>query len=142
MDKGTVVHYDVDYEQELFLLLSGQTGEIIPFAQEGEYVKEFLSEKYGALDINWDVIDIECVQLVTSTIEGLTKRWTEMRYGNLYSFVLLHGIYVPYYEWVYELYYAGPQYAYNFDPSTRKCKKIPLPLEVNDRGLSVDALAL
>lgn len=65
-----------------------------------ETLKWFYKER---TDINWDMVDIWCVNEPRLDSSGHQVGHQEnLKFGNLYSYVLSEGIVIPYSEWVYE----------------------------------------
>ena len=66
----------------------------------GEIAIDKLINIWGEQALNLEVIDIDCKV-------GMLQR---IVYGNLYSYVLMNGIVVPYCDWVYDsIYYDSGQ---------------------------------
>lgn len=62
----------------------------------GELAKEFIEKHYGEDKVNSEAIGYKAVFLATSIIIGY-----QIRYENLYSYVLACGMNIPYSQWTY-----------------------------------------
>ena len=137
MEKGVIVHYDVDYEYELLndLTERGASGIYVPVERVCDYILEFITKKYGIDNFNAEAISIRVEEILR---DDKPFPIDELRYGNLYSFVLLHGINVPYYLWVYDDHYVGPNFIYHFHEGSGRCRMEPITQEVHEQIMNRD----
>jgi len=121
-----ICHTDVDYEQELKSLLTFSAQTDCSTEHLTSLVHRFFINKYGEENVHLDALHIE-VSIVCKD-PSISYLW----FGNLYSYVLLSGVCMPYCDWIYENRYYGEDYIYEYDTSglPKKMKLKPLvPIE-------------
>jgi len=81
-------------------------------------VKEMLIGLFGSERLNLDVIETRLIDV--------SGGGYDLAYGNLYTYVLMQGICVPYYEWIYSFAYydSGQNMVYLFDGETGRGQKM------------------
>lgn len=68
---------------------------------------DYMTAIYGEENINKDVVEIWVYKPKGIVISGV--KVDDLRFGNLYSYVLSCSIHVPYSEWIYEEEYVSPK---------------------------------
>ena len=106
----TEVTGEIELEQRILELLSNQVGET--HVTRLDLIKEFLISIYGEEKINLDAID---AKLQIASNEKTFENTCTLSYGNLYTYVLLNNICIPYYEWIYDSHYFGNEYVYTLN---------------------------
>jgi len=128
-----IYHINCNYGKELLALLSGAV--LLPeydVQMCDSIVRDFVIDKYGEHAVNCEAIG---VQLMIHT----SKDQPFLVYDNLYTFVVLSGIAIPYQEWVYDEHYICQVNckAYKYDPQTGLCTtedfEAPLPKWADDK---------
>ena len=114
LPKKTVIHYEGGAAYYNKLKEQYTIKSTAPYAnQTCDYIRELYSNNPL---INYDIVGAWRVELGAS---GNYNQY-DMRYDNLYTYVLLCGVMIPYYNWIYDYHYLGPKYSYWFDDKTGK----------------------
>jgi len=127
MTTKIISHGDVDYEKILLGLISRSSD---PFLTSNQLriARKYLANTYGEDNVIAEAVHVGiCIE---QTIDGALKLSnTNLAYGNLYTYVLISGICVPYFDWVYEDVFVTEDYTYRFDSLTATgTKKLTSPL--------------
>ena len=69
-------------------------------------LNQYLVNKYGIDNINSDAVDLGYKIKPTDFTSKLTTEEINLVYGNLYTFVLVAGLCIPYCDWIYETEYV------------------------------------
>jgi len=139
MSNKITFHTDCNYEQELIDLLRVKQETIPNYDAElnTRIVQDFLNGKYGEDNINAFATDAQVVDPSVHHI-GKSDAPPYLMYNNLYTFVLLKGINVPYQEWVFNLSYycelTNKEYRYDNNNGMCYVKNMPpiIPQETQD----------
>ena len=116
-----IYHKNAKYEDELLDLLLDPGARVgLTAEREKEITQAFLTSKYGVGVLNRDAINAQAV--IEQSIEE-PPSGPYLMYNNLYTYVLLQGICIPYYDWIYETEYVGPDYIYKWDRNELTCSK-------------------
>jgi hypothetical protein len=74
-------------------------------------MKDYIKEKYSHdnIDIDVDHLDLE----FDHKANGIDLDSIIIFYGNLYTFVLSQGVYVPYYDWIYDRVFENEEFVFS-----------------------------
>lgn len=77
----------------------------------GSALEDVIEARFGKSNINWDVFDYEFGLKNPSKASVVAMDSTQIKIDckNLYTFTLLCGRFVPYFDWVYEENFADPE---------------------------------
>ena len=83
-----------------------------PFTLDNDLVYEYLCRVFNPNGMNDHLGFVINKELISIEHNALAKI---LRYNNLYVFVLCCGIYVPYYDWIYNDYFQYKNKIYYYD---------------------------